>query len=200
MATNTPFGLLPTMSKAGCKPDSLSKNVGLGAGTCRSPTASRTGNFDPTTTLAKPPRGESWPAWLSPQPNDSNIVLTALISLKGNKRLLYRVLLLVHRAVPLARSILTFQECGRGSRPDVVQRKRILLVDDDDELRGSLAEQLELHDKFVTDQATSGARALEIANPSTTTWSCWISGCRTSTAGKSAVCFGSRDSACRSSC
>ena len=42
-------------------------------------------------------------------------------------------------------------------------RKRILLVDDDDALRASLAEQLELHDEFATSQASSGAAALEIA-------------------------------------
>tara|TARA_Y100000588_G_C14116198_1_gene865234 strand:+ start:307 stop:996 length:690 start_codon:yes stop_codon:yes gene_type:complete len=41
--------------------------------------------------------------------------------------------------------------------------KRILLVDDDDELRGSLAEQLELHDEFATEHATSGIQAYEIA-------------------------------------
>ena len=41
--------------------------------------------------------------------------------------------------------------------------KRILLVDDDDELRGSLAEQLELHDEFVTEHATSGTQAYEVA-------------------------------------
>ena len=45
----------------------------------------------------------------------------------------------------------------------MTKNKRILLVDDDNELRGSLAEQLELHDEFTTDQATSGAQALEIA-------------------------------------
>ena len=45
----------------------------------------------------------------------------------------------------------------------MTQNKRILLVDDDDELRGSLAEQLELYDEFATEQTSSGARALEIA-------------------------------------
>ena len=45
----------------------------------------------------------------------------------------------------------------------MTKNKRILLVDDDNELRGSLAEQLELHDEFSTEQATSGAQALEIA-------------------------------------
>jgi DNA-binding response OmpR family regulator len=39
--------------------------------------------------------------------------------------------------------------------------KRILLVDDDTALRGSLAEQLELHEEFVTVQAADGAQALE---------------------------------------
>jgi DNA-binding response OmpR family regulator len=45
----------------------------------------------------------------------------------------------------------------------MAKNKRILLVDDDNELRGSLVEQLELDDEFTTDQATSGAQALEIA-------------------------------------
>jgi DNA-binding response OmpR family regulator len=39
--------------------------------------------------------------------------------------------------------------------------KRILLVDDDAALRTSLAEQLELHEEFVTVQAGDGAQALE---------------------------------------
>ncbi len=41
--------------------------------------------------------------------------------------------------------------------------KKILLVDDEDHLREALAEQLELHDEFVTTQAGSGAEALKIA-------------------------------------
>ena len=45
----------------------------------------------------------------------------------------------------------------------MAKNKRILLVDDDNELRGSLVEQLELDDEFTADQATSGAQALEIA-------------------------------------
>jgi DNA-binding response OmpR family regulator len=40
--------------------------------------------------------------------------------------------------------------------------KRLLLVDDDDPLRQSLAEQLELHEEFATVQAESASRALEI--------------------------------------
>ena len=39
--------------------------------------------------------------------------------------------------------------------------KKILLVDDEAPLRESLAEQLELHDEFTTQQADSGAQALE---------------------------------------
>ncbi len=39
--------------------------------------------------------------------------------------------------------------------------KKILLVDDEAPLRESLAEQLELHDEFSTQQAESGALALE---------------------------------------
>ena len=40
--------------------------------------------------------------------------------------------------------------------------KRILLVDDDEALRQSLAEQLELHEEFDSSQAENGARALEL--------------------------------------
>jgi DNA-binding response OmpR family regulator len=41
--------------------------------------------------------------------------------------------------------------------------KRILLVDDDEALRQSLAEQLQLHDEFVTTTAGDGAGGLELA-------------------------------------
>jgi DNA-binding response OmpR family regulator len=40
--------------------------------------------------------------------------------------------------------------------------KRILIVDDDDALRHSLAEQLILHEEFVTTEADTGAKALEV--------------------------------------
>jgi DNA-binding response OmpR family regulator len=39
--------------------------------------------------------------------------------------------------------------------------KKLLLVDDDEALRGALAEQLELHDEFGTSQAGTGAAGLE---------------------------------------
>lgn len=39
--------------------------------------------------------------------------------------------------------------------------KKILLVDDDDALRSSLAEQLHLHEEFATTEAATGAEALE---------------------------------------
>ena len=41
--------------------------------------------------------------------------------------------------------------------------KTVLLVDDDEALRGSLAEQFDLHQEFETIQAGTGADALEIA-------------------------------------
>jgi DNA-binding response OmpR family regulator len=40
--------------------------------------------------------------------------------------------------------------------------KQVLIVDDDDALRSSLAEQLELHEGYVTYQAEDAARALEL--------------------------------------
>ena len=40
--------------------------------------------------------------------------------------------------------------------------RRVLIVDDDDALRGSLAEQLELHEGFAVGQAADGRRALEL--------------------------------------
>ncbi len=39
--------------------------------------------------------------------------------------------------------------------------RRVLLVDDDEALRTSLAEQLQLHEEFATDEAATAARALE---------------------------------------
>ena len=44
----------------------------------------------------------------------------------------------------------------------MVDGKRILLVDDDDTLRGFLAEQLELYEEFETTQAANGADALRM--------------------------------------
>ncbi len=41
--------------------------------------------------------------------------------------------------------------------------KRILIVDDDDTLRASLAEQLALHEEFESDEAATGAEGLEKA-------------------------------------
>ncbi len=41
--------------------------------------------------------------------------------------------------------------------------KKILLVDDDDALRQSLGEQLQLHEEFTTIEADNGAEALSLA-------------------------------------
>ena len=45
--------------------------------------------------------------------------------------------------------------------------RRILIVDDDDTLRGSLAEQLELHEGFAVHQAADGRTALELTEEHT---------------------------------
>lgn len=45
----------------------------------------------------------------------------------------------------------------------MISQKTILLVDDDAELRGALAEQFDLHDGFETRQASGGVEALKVA-------------------------------------
>ena len=45
--------------------------------------------------------------------------------------------------------------------------QRVLIVDDDDSLRGSLAEQLELHEGFAVFQAADGRAALELVEEHT---------------------------------
>lgn len=45
--------------------------------------------------------------------------------------------------------------------------KRLLLVDDDDPLRTSLAEQLELHEEFATVQADNAAKAIDLTRGDT---------------------------------
>ena len=48
----------------------------------------------------------------------------------------------------------------------MVNRKSLLLVDDDDALREALRDQLQLHEEFVIQEAASGAAALEIVKDS----------------------------------
>lgn len=62
--------------------------------------------------------------------------------------------------------------------------RRLLLVDDEADLRNTLAEQLKLHDAFETDTAGDGAEALEMAKTVAMTQSCWMSVCLTWMAGK----------------
>ena len=45
--------------------------------------------------------------------------------------------------------------------------RKVLLVDDDEALRGTLAEQLQLHEEFDTSEAGSGAEGLEAAKATT---------------------------------
>lgn len=50
-----------------------------------------------------------------------------------------------------------------SERRTAATTRRILLVDDDPALRQSLCEQLQLHEEFHTDEAETGAKALEMA-------------------------------------
>jgi len=52
------------------------------------------------------------------------------------------------------------------AKTDLIMRtgRKVLIVDDDDALRQSLAEQLELHEEFVCVQCATGAQALEMVN------------------------------------
>ena len=43
-----------------------------------------------------------------------------------------------------------------------MQQKTLLIVDDDDELREALAEQLELHEEFKVIQASNGTEGLKL--------------------------------------
>ncbi len=45
----------------------------------------------------------------------------------------------------------------------MVASRRVLVVDDDDELREMLSEQLQIHEEFIIDEADTSAKALEIA-------------------------------------
>lgn len=49
---------------------------------------------------------------------------------------------------------------GHESEVEMTPNKTILLVDDDETLRNSLAEQLQLHEEFVTVEAANGGEAL----------------------------------------
>lgn len=48
-----------------------------------------------------------------------------------------------------------------GGTPTMTSGKKVLLIDDDDSLRETLAEQLELHEEFLTERGATGAAGLE---------------------------------------
>ena len=65
--------------------------------------------------------------------------------------------------------------------------RRILLVDDDEDLRESLKDQLALHDEFeIVTAGSASARASRSPRAIISTSSCWTWGCRTWTAAKPA--------------
>ena len=63
----------------------------------------------------------------------------------------------------------------------MAQLKKILLVDDDDDLRDALSEQLLLTEDFDVFEAGNGADAKTRAAEACMIWSFWMLGCRTST-------------------
>ncbi|MDO8900258.1 MAG: response regulator transcription factor [Phenylobacterium sp.] len=48
----------------------------------------------------------------------------------------------------------------------MAQRKTLLIIDDDDDLRGAVAEQLQLHDEFIAVEAATGAEGVRLAQES----------------------------------
>jgi ActR/RegA family two-component response regulator len=45
----------------------------------------------------------------------------------------------------------------------MAQRKTLLLIDDDDDLRGALAEQLALHEEFAVNEAASAGEGVKLS-------------------------------------
>ena len=64
--------------------------------------------------------------------------------------------------------------------------RHILVVDDDEDLRDSLAEQLALHEEFETEIAGSAREAMDKLKASASTSSCLISVCPTWTGARRA--------------
>jgi DNA-binding response OmpR family regulator len=60
----------------------------------------------------------------------------------------------------------------------MAQRKTLLIVDDDTDLRGALAEQLQAED-FAAVEAADGREGVRQAQDAGPTSSCWTSTCRT---------------------
>ncbi|MDP1988501.1 response regulator transcription factor [Phenylobacterium sp.] len=48
----------------------------------------------------------------------------------------------------------------------MAQRKTLLIIDDDDDLRGAVAEQLQLNDEFIAVEAATGAEGVRLAQES----------------------------------
>ena len=76
--------------------------------------------------------------------------------------------------------------------------KRILLVDDDPDLREALADQLVMTEEFDVFEAGDGEGGLARAAESTTTSSSSTSACPTWTAASSAACCARKASSARS--
>ena len=58
-----------------------------------------------------------------------------------------------------------FAQLSRGSEPEalVTNARKILIVDDDTELRDALVEQLALHEEFEAEAVDSGSKGVQIA-------------------------------------
>ena len=78
--------------------------------------------------------------------------------------------------------------------------RKILIIDDDDELRNSLSEQLSLHEEFDTMLAANASDGLKLARTVMSISCCSMSASRISMAARRASSFAAAGSRVLSSC
>ena len=62
--------------------------------------------------------------------------------------------------------------------------RKILIIEDDSELRGALTEQLSLYEEYEAVAAENGNKAFRLPRRHRSIWSSWMSACLTSMAAK----------------